>query len=116
MCIRDRDNKEATPVEDLEEILPPTEPSRPIQTEEPPERPTITGDSNIMEMLKNMMEENRKHMESSQKNNESLTKNIESMNKKMDDSQKNIELLKEELKEDGQKNIALLLSLIHIWI
>ena len=66
------DDKEATPVEDLEEILPPIEPSRPIQTEELHERPAITGDINIMEMLKNMMEENRKSVESTNKNIESL--------------------------------------------
>ena len=30
------DDKEATPVEDLEEILPPIEPNRPIQQEEQP--------------------------------------------------------------------------------
>ena len=57
------DDKEVTPVGDVEEILPPTEPNRPVQTEELHERPTITGDINLMEMIKNLMENSRKMME-----------------------------------------------------
>ena len=35
------DEKEATPVEDIEEILPPMEPDRPVQTEEEKFRETM---------------------------------------------------------------------------
>ena len=97
----DMDDKEATPVEDLEEILPPTEPSRPVPQEEQIEKPTQTGDADFLEILramnKNMESLKENFNEKLNKNNESLTKNMESMNRKMDDSQKNIELLKEEL-------------------
>ena len=69
----DMDDKEATPVEDLEEILPPIEPSRPVQQEEQIEKPTQTGDANLLEILR------------------AMNKNMESMNKKMEDSQKKTE-------------------------
>ena len=39
----DMDDKEATPVKDIEQILPPMEPAEPIQSENQPEKPTQTA-------------------------------------------------------------------------
>ena len=43
------EDKEATPVEDMEMILPPIEPTKPRLQKELPEVPTQTGDVNITE-------------------------------------------------------------------
>ena len=47
----DMDDKEATSVEDLEEILPPTEPSRPVQQEEQPDRPAQAENADFKEWM-----------------------------------------------------------------
>ena len=93
MCIRDRkicavdaeqeinmDEKEVTPVEDVEVILPPMEPTKPTRREDQPEQPTQQGDANFLEMMK-----------------EQFTQ----IDKKIDDSNKE---LKEELKADNQNH------------
>ena len=54
------DDKEATPVEDIEVVLPPAEPKQPAQREEHPERPTQTEDADLLEMMRAMMENNQK--------------------------------------------------------
>ena len=59
------DDKEATPVEDIKAILTPAEPTKTARPEEQPERPTQTGDANLLEM---MMEETLKN------NNKELNK------------------------------------------
>ena len=41
------EDKEATPVEDIEEILTPKEPNRPVQHE----KPTQTGEANLIDCL-----------------------------------------------------------------
>ena len=43
------EDKEATPVEDVEMMLPPIEPTKPMLQKEQPEVPTQTGDVNIPE-------------------------------------------------------------------
>ena len=45
----DMDDKEATPIEDIEGRLPPAEPNQPEQQEEQPEKHTQTGDVNLKE-------------------------------------------------------------------
>ena len=45
----DMENKEATPVEDVERLLPPVLSKQPAQPEEQPEIPTQTGDINVPE-------------------------------------------------------------------
>ena len=43
------EDKEATPVEDVEMLLPPAEPKQPAQPEIQPEIPTQTGEVNVRE-------------------------------------------------------------------
>ena len=45
------DDKEATPVEDIEQILPPMEPAEPIQSEYQPEKPMQTEEERFQEMI-----------------------------------------------------------------
>ena len=45
------DDKEATPVEDVEQILPPMEPAEPIQSENQPEKPTQTEEERFQKMM-----------------------------------------------------------------
>ena len=84
------DDKEATPVEDPEEIIPPSEPEQPKQ----PEKPTQTGDTSLQEIMRVMMENNQKTEDSQKKMEETLKKNIESLkedlNKKLDDNSKTL--------------------------
>ena len=104
----DMDDKEATPVEDVEGRLPPAEPNQPAQQEEQPEKPTQTGDVNfqetMMRVMMEMKEDNKKAREENQKSIESINKNIESVkgdnqkishqmaenSKKIDDSYKKL--------------------------
>ena len=93
MCIRDRDadpkinmdEKEATPVEDVEVIPPPMEPNRPVQTEE----------EKFRETMMRMLEQLGQQMNDSKTDNKKLSEKIDDSNKK----------LKEELKTDNQKSI-----------
>ena len=62
------DDKEATPVGDIEEILPPAEPEQPKQ----PERPARTGDVSLQEIMRVMMENNKRTEDSQKKMEESL--------------------------------------------
>ena len=64
------DDKEATPVEDIEEILHPAEPTKPAQQEKQLEKPTQTGDANFIEMMEKMMEDNKEFKGELNKNNE----------------------------------------------
>ena len=113
----DMENKEATPVEDVERLLPLVEPKQPAPPKEQPEVPTQTGDINvpekeiekykttedskmdkIMEMFLQMREDiggTNKKMEENNKKMEGINKNIES---KMKENGKKLE----ELKEDNQ--------------
>ena len=50
------EDKEATPVEDVETLLPPVEPKQPAPPEEQPEKPSQTENVAIQEMLRIMME------------------------------------------------------------
>ena len=47
----DMDDKEATSVEDIEVVLPPAEQKQPAQRKEQQEKPTQTGDANLLEMM-----------------------------------------------------------------
>ena len=92
------DDKEATPVEDLGEILPPTETNRPVQPEGLPERTTQTGDTNLLEMIKRMMGE---FNETLKNNNKELKEELCQM---IGDSYKKLrEDLKESFKEAREK-------------
>ena len=64
-----------------------------------PEKPTQTGDANLMEMLRTLIENNQKRMEETlNKNNESLKENLtEELGEKIDNTNKNMETLKEDL-------------------
>ena len=70
-----------------------------------PEKPTQTGDANLMEMLRSLIENNQKKIEETlNKNNESLKENLtEELGKKIDNTNKNMDTLKADLKEDNQK-------------
>ena len=88
------DDKEATPVEDIEAILSPAEPNRPAPT----------GDANFMEMMRSMMEETLN------KNNEKLNKNIESLkeelSEKIDDNSKKMEEKIDDISKRIEENNA----------
>ena len=96
----DMDEKEATPVEDIEAVLPPAEPTKPAQREEQLDRHIQTEKERFQETMMELKE--------GLKDN---NKNIESVNQKIDDIKKKLrknfkgELNKniESLKEDSQK-------------
>ena len=81
------EDKEATRVEDVEMMLPPTEPTKPMSQEEQPEKSKTTEGP----ILDKMME---------------INKNIESTNKSIESTKQEIKSTKEELckdkKEDNQ--------------
>ena len=103
------DDKEATPVEDIEQILPPMEPAEPIQSEDQPEKPTQTEEERFQEIM-GIQKDFKKELKET-------NKNIESLSKKIDDGKENFkgelkdfkgELNKtnqsiESLKDDNQK-------------
>ena len=75
------DEKEATPVEDVEARLPPIEPEKPAQRGDQPGQPTQPEGMNLVEMMRNMMEETLKN------NMESLKQELSG---KIDDNCKNM--------------------------
>ena len=52
----DMEDKEATPVEDLESMLPPAEPTEPESQRKQPDKPTRTENVELKEMFRLMME------------------------------------------------------------
>ena len=76
------DDKEATPVEDTEQILPPMEPAEPVQSENQPEKPAQTEEERFQEMAMAIMG--------------IKTDFKEELNKKIEETNKNIASLKED--------------------
>ena len=97
----DMDDKEATPVEDIEGRLPPAEPNQPAQQEKQPENHTPTESMSLQDLLKLIGEDNKSLKEE-------LSNKIENTNKKIDETSKKMEsdnqLLKEELSKKMDEN------------
>ena len=53
------DDKEATPVEDVEMMLPPAEPTKPAQQEEQSNRPMQTKEKIFQELMRAIIENNK---------------------------------------------------------
>lgn len=106
----DMEDKEATPVEDVEGILPPAEPNKPTQQE----KPTQPMEPNFLEMMRVMMEENREKMEKKmEETSKKMEEKLEDTNKKIDETSKRMEekieennrTLREELRAVNQENM-----------
>ena len=82
----DMENKEATPVEDVERLLPPVLFKQPAQPEEQPEMHTQTGEVNLQEKSKTMEDRRmEKIMEIFMKMDENRKEDSQSLSKKMED-------------------------------
>ena len=91
----DMDNKEATPVEDVEKILERVEHKQPAPPEKQPEVPTQTGDVDVPEKEK----EKSKTME------EKVMEMFLQLSKKMDSTEENLQKKMDSTKEDNNKRL-----------
>ena len=110
----DMDDKEATPVEDLEGRLPPEEPKQPTQPKEQPEIPTQTGEVNLQEkelekskitegpILDKMMEMFLQLSKERKEDNQSLKEELGELGNKIENTNKRIEENSKKMEEDNQ--------------
>ena len=103
----DMENKEATPVEDVEMILPPVEPTKPMSQEEQPEKSTTKEDTildKVMEMflqISQKMDCTKEELSKERKeDNQSLKEELGELSKEMKENNKST---KDELGELSKK-------------
>ena len=88
----DMEDKEVTPVEDVELILPPAEPTEQLSQGKQPDNPTQTGDVNFQETVMRMMMEMREDNKSvSRELKEELGQKMEENSKKAEENSKKME-------------------------
>ena len=96
----DMEDKEATPVEDVETILPPAEPNKPAPQEEQLKKSTTKEDTKLDKMMEMLLREFKTTKEESGNKIGDTNKKIEENNEEMKSDNQG---LKEELRENSKK-------------
>ena len=94
------EDKEATPVEDVETLLTPVGHKQPAPPEEQPEKPSQTENMTTQEMIRQLME-------TMKENSKKLSKDMEENNKERKEDNQSLNKKLEELKEDVYKRQVL---------